>query len=86
MEGCSLNNVFLAGLLQHYDCLMFNVLGSGRYSDMSLFRQLDIPTGRCSDRSIFRQTGHYSDRSLFRQVVIPTGRYSDKQVVIPTGR
>ena len=60
----------------------------------SLFRQVDIPTGRYSDRSLFRQvdipTGRYSDRSLFRQVDIPTGRYSDRsifrQVVIPTGR
>ena len=56
--------------------------------------QFVIPTGRYSDRSIFRQvgipTGRYSDRSLFRQVVIPTGRYSDRsvfrQVYIPTGR
>ena len=60
--------------------------GPGRYSDRSLFRQLDIPTGRCSDRSIFRQTGRYSDRSLFRQVDIPTGRYSDRSIFRQTGR
>ena len=60
--------------------------GPGRYSDRSLFRQIDIPTGRCSDRSIFRQTGRYSDRSLFRQVDIPTGRYSDRSIFRQTGR
>ena len=42
--------------------------------------QFVIPTGLCSDKSIFRQvdipTGRYSDRSIFRQVAIPTGRYS----------
>ena len=56
--------------------------------------QLVIPTGRYSDRSIFRQvyipTGLSSDRSIFRQVVIPTGLCSDRsifrQIVIPTGR
>ena len=70
-----------------------NMLGSARYSDRSIFRQVDIPTGLYSDRSIFRQvdipTGLYSDRSIFRQVVIPTGLYSDRsifrQVYIPTG-
>ena len=54
--------------------------------------QLVIPTGRYSDRSIFRQvyipTGLSFDRSIFRQVYIPTGLYSDRsifrQVVIPT--
>ena len=68
---------FLAGV---------NFWGPGRYSDRSLFRQLDIPTGRCSDSSIFRQTGRYSDRSLFRQVDIPTGRYSDRSIFRQTGR
>ena len=52
----------------------------------SLFRQVVIPTGRYSDRSLFRQVDIPTNRSLFRQVVIPTGRYSDKQFVIPTGR
>ena len=69
------------------------VMGSARYSDRSIFRQVYILTGLYSDRSIFRQvvipTGRYSDRSIFRQVYISTGRYSDRslfrQVVIPTG-
>ena len=52
----------------------------------SLFRQVVIPTGRYSDRSLFRQVDIPTNRSLFRQVVIPRGRYSDKQFVIPTGR
>ena len=45
-----------------------------------------IPTGRYSDRSIFRQTGRYSDRSLFQQVDIPTGRYSDRSIFRQTAR
>ena len=80
----------------NHTCLAIELplyLGSVRYSDRSIFRQVDIPTGLYSDRSIFRQvdipTGRYSDRSLFRQVYIPTGLYSDRsifrQVVIPTG-
>ena len=71
--------------------------GPGRYSDRSLFRQVNfrqvnIPTGRsnvasgASYRSIFRQTGRYSDRSLIRQVDIPTGRYSDRSIFRQTGR
>ena len=39
------------------------VMGPGRYSDRSLFRQVDIPTG--SESSIFRQTGRYSDEDLY---------------------
>ena len=43
-------------------------IGSG-----SLFRQVVIPTARYSDRSLFRQVDIPTNRSLFRQVVIPTG-------------
>ena len=52
-----------------------------------------IPTGRYSDRSIFRQvvipTGRYSDRSIFRQFYIPTGptsRYFDRSLFRQTDR
>ena len=62
------------------------VIPTGRYSDRSIFRQVVIPTGRYSDKQVVIPTGVYSDRSIFRQ----TGRYSDRsifrRVVIPTGR
>ena len=48
---------------------------SSLFRQVYIFRQVDIPTGRYSDRSISRQvvipTGLYSDRSIFRQVSIP---------------
>ena len=52
----------------------------------SLFRQVDIPTGRYSDRSIFRQTVRYSDRSLFRQVDSPTNMSLFRQFDSSTNR
>ena len=67
-------------------CRVRVVIPTGRYSDRSIFRQVVIPTGRYSDKQVVIPTGRSSDRSIFRQVVISTGLYSDKQVVIPTGR
>ena len=62
------------------------VIPTGRYSDRSIFRQVVIPTGRYSDKQVVIPTGRYSDRSIFRQTV----RYSDRslfrQVNSPTNR
>ena len=48
----------------------------------SLFRQVDIPTGRYSDKQVDIPTGLYSDRSIGRQVGNPTGRYSDIKIIV----
>ena len=60
---------------QILDSFTFRIIGLKR-------GQFAIPTGLCSDRSMFRQvyvpTGLYSDRSIFRQSII-------RHVVIPTG-
>ena len=62
------------------------VIPTGRYSDRSIFRQVVIPTGRYSDKQVVIPTARYSDRSIFRQAV----RYSDRslfrQVDSPTNR
>ena len=62
------------------------VIPTGRYSDRSIFRQVVFPTGRYSDKQVVIPTGRYSDRSIFRQAV----RYSDRslfrQVDSPTNR
>ena len=62
------------------------VIPTGRYSDRSIFRQVVIPTGRYSDKQVVIPTGRYSDSSIFRQTV----RYSDsslfRQVDSPTNR
>ena len=54
---------------------------TARYSDSLLFRQLLIPTSRCSD-TLRKKKTRYSDKyfdnfqgSLFRQLDIPTFQY-----------
>ena len=61
------------------------VIPTARYSDRSLFRQVDIPT----NRSLFRQVDSPTNRSLFRQVDSPTNWQTGlifRKVYIPTGR
>ena len=79
----------LGGCRTRGTCVLLGVrvvIPTGRYSDRSIFRQVDIPTGRYSDRSIFRQTVSYSDRSLFRQVDSPTNRSLFRQFDSSTNR
>ena len=58
----------------------------GHFSGLGpLLRQVFIPTGRYSDRSLFRQYRNNGPNlprksALFRQVNIPTGRYSYKSL------
>ena len=87
-------SIILDGIKRRPNCCFWGsgslfrqvVIPTGLYSDRSLFRQVDIPRNRSLFRQVVIPTGRYSDRSLFRQVDIPTNRSLFRQVVIPTGR